>query len=181
MPRPAITFDAGSPVADTPLLTVVADNDSFGEADGLGSGERFDPSALIVEDTAPVAPEAPVEVVSEEDDMADAAEIARQLANLSPKAAKAVAAAAKATTTEEREAARWPRSTRPRIRSTAVSCSSSSARSTADPSTTVPVPPAPDGAGGPTPVGCPAASAMISPCGDRIPGSGGRDRYRARP
>ena len=37
--------------------------------------------------------------------MADAAEIARQLANLSPKAAKAVAAAAKATTTEEREAA----------------------------------------------------------------------------
>ena len=37
--------------------------------------------------------------------MADAAEIARQLANLSPKAAKAVAAAAKATTSEEREAA----------------------------------------------------------------------------
>jgi hypothetical protein len=35
----------------------------------------------------------------------DAAEIARQLANLSPKAAKAVAAAAKATTEEEREAA----------------------------------------------------------------------------
>ncbi len=35
----------------------------------------------------------------------DAAEIARQLANLSPKAAKAVAAAAKATTQEEREAA----------------------------------------------------------------------------
>jgi hypothetical protein len=35
----------------------------------------------------------------------DAAEIARQLANLSPRAAKAVAAAAKATTDEEREAA----------------------------------------------------------------------------
>jgi hypothetical protein len=35
----------------------------------------------------------------------DAAEIARQLANLSPRAAKAVAAAAKATTEEEREAA----------------------------------------------------------------------------
>lgn len=35
----------------------------------------------------------------------DSAEIARQLANLSPRAAKAVAAAAKATTEEEREAA----------------------------------------------------------------------------
>jgi hypothetical protein len=35
----------------------------------------------------------------------DAAEIARQLANLSPRAAKAVAAAAKATTEEERDAA----------------------------------------------------------------------------
>ena len=40
-----------------------------------------------------------------EPDPTDAAEIARQLANLSPKAAKAVAAAAKATTVEEREAA----------------------------------------------------------------------------
>ena len=38
-------------------------------------------------------------------DPTDAAEIARQLANLSPKAAKAVAAAAKATTQAEREAA----------------------------------------------------------------------------
>ena len=35
----------------------------------------------------------------------DPSEIARQLANLSPRAAKAVAAAAKATTEEEREAA----------------------------------------------------------------------------
>ena len=40
-----------------------------------------------------------------ESDPSDAAEIARQLANLSPKAAKAVAAAAKATTMAEREAA----------------------------------------------------------------------------
>jgi hypothetical protein len=40
-----------------------------------------------------------------ESDPSDAAEIARQLANLSPKAAKAVAAAAKATTPEERERA----------------------------------------------------------------------------
>ena len=38
-------------------------------------------------------------------DPTDAAEIARQLANLSPRAAKAVAAAAKATTMAEREAA----------------------------------------------------------------------------
>jgi hypothetical protein len=40
-----------------------------------------------------------------EPNLDDAAEIARQLANLSPRAAKAVAAAAKATTEEEREAA----------------------------------------------------------------------------
>ncbi len=39
------------------------------------------------------------------DDGGDAAEVARQLANLSPKAARAVAAAARATTAEEREAA----------------------------------------------------------------------------
>ena len=39
------------------------------------------------------------------DDTGDAAEVARQLANLSPKAALAVAAAARATTVEEREAA----------------------------------------------------------------------------
>jgi hypothetical protein len=37
--------------------------------------------------------------------LGDPSEIARQLANLSPRAAKAVAAAAKATTEEEREAA----------------------------------------------------------------------------
>jgi hypothetical protein len=45
------------------------------------------------------------EPVATESSPNDAAEIARQLANLSPKAAKAVAAAAKATTQEEREAA----------------------------------------------------------------------------
>ena len=39
------------------------------------------------------------------DDELDPAEMARQLANLSPKAAKAVAAAAKATTDAERDAA----------------------------------------------------------------------------
>jgi hypothetical protein len=75
--------------------------------------ERFDMGALVIEDTdAPAAfnpPEhlepAPVAIVPEVDEPTDAAEIARQLANLSPKAAKAVAAAAKATTQEEREAA----------------------------------------------------------------------------
>ena len=102
---PAITFDSGSPVSETPLLTVVGDADSLGDADSFGSSDLFDPSGLIVEDTPVATSEAPMEVVSDEDDMADAAEIARQLANLSPKAAKAVAAAAKATTSEEREAA----------------------------------------------------------------------------
>jgi hypothetical protein len=42
---------------------------------------------------------------SVDSDIDDPAEIARQLANLSPRAAKAVAAAAKAQTPEEREAA----------------------------------------------------------------------------
>jgi Domain of unknown function (DUF4388) len=102
---PGITFDSSPPVTEAPLLTVVADDDSSVDAGSYGSNDLFDPSGLIVEDTEVAAPEAPMEVVSDEDDMADAAEIARQLANLSPKAAKAVAAAAKATTSEEREAA----------------------------------------------------------------------------
>jgi hypothetical protein len=104
-PGPAITFDSVPPATETPLLTVVGDADSFGEADSFESSDRFDPSALVVEDSPITDAEPAMELVSEEDDMADAAEIARQLANLSPKAAKAVAAAAKATTSEEREAA----------------------------------------------------------------------------
>ncbi len=100
---PAITFDGGSPVAEAPLLTVV------GESEGadLDGSDRFDPNGLVVEDTSFGSSDGlgEAEPASEEDDMADAAEIARQLANLSPKAAKAVAAAAKATTSEEREAA----------------------------------------------------------------------------
>ena len=59
------------------------------------------PSSANRPPSRPADPSAP----SVDDDPADAAEIARQLANLSPKAAKAVAAAAKATTQEEREAA----------------------------------------------------------------------------
>jgi Domain of unknown function (DUF4388) len=88
------------PPPEPPILTVVG---------GDAGGDVFDPNGLVIEEPtygssdAPAA--APAGLPSADDDMADAAEIARQLANLSPKAAKAVAAAAKATTTEEREAA----------------------------------------------------------------------------
>lgn len=90
--------------------------------------ERFDPDALVIDRDAPLSPppspafsvvadepveDAPVEEPAPEPadagpvtpEPGEAAEIARQLANLSPKAARAVAAAAKATTPEEREAA----------------------------------------------------------------------------
>ena len=99
-----ISFD--EPVAnDAPFLSVVDDPPA-----DMGA---FDPNALVIEPPsvgasliastpAPAAPAAPIE---EQDELTDAAEIARQLANLSPKAARAVAAAAKATTEEEREAA----------------------------------------------------------------------------
>jgi hypothetical protein len=82
--------------------------------------EPFDPNGLVIgerrgagADSEPFAslgeaepePEPLPEPEPAEASPNDAAEIARQLANLSPKAAKAVAAAAKATTQEEREAA----------------------------------------------------------------------------
>ncbi len=77
--------------------------------------EPFDAGALVIEvDESPDEFELPPLDVAESvhesngdslSDPSDAAEIARQLANLSPKAAKAVAAAAKATTQEERERA----------------------------------------------------------------------------
>lgn len=87
--------------------------------------EPFDRDALVIEreplsslDTPPAAEPEPVISSADREpagasaaasdgltDPSDAAEIARQLANLSPKAAKAVAAAAKATTQEERERA----------------------------------------------------------------------------
>jgi Domain of unknown function (DUF4388) len=54
---------------------------------------------------APTPPSAAIPAPPTEPPLDDAAEIARQLANLSPRAAKAVAAAAKANTDEEREAA----------------------------------------------------------------------------
>ncbi len=96
---------APEPEREAPVLTVV-DTPESPAFDSSFSSDRFDPEALVIEppsfgDTAAVTSEP----AAFEDDPADAAEIARQLANLSPKAAKAVAAAAKATTQEEREAA----------------------------------------------------------------------------
>lgn len=85
--------------------------------------EPFDPNALVIDPDSPLMPtpspafsvvddepgaHAPPEAAAAEaaaPEPGEAAEIARQLANLSPKAARAVAAAAKATTPEEREAA----------------------------------------------------------------------------
>ena len=99
-----ISFD--DPVAnDAPFLSVVDDPPADTGA--------FDPNALVIEPpsvgasltASSPAPAAPVAPIEEQDELTDAAEIARQLANLSPKAARAVAAAAKATTEEEREAA----------------------------------------------------------------------------
>lgn len=93
--------DAGVGADDGPALRL-ADN-------GHNGSESFDSRSLVTESEPSLAPPpepAPAAVGSAfEPDPSDAAEIARQLANLSPKAAKAVAAAAKATTTEEREAA----------------------------------------------------------------------------
>jgi Domain of unknown function (DUF4388) len=72
---------------------------SSSEMTGLGdaglSDERYDADPYSE----------PVRSRAMESDLDDPAEIARQLANLSPRAAKAVAAAAKAQTPEEREAA----------------------------------------------------------------------------
>jgi hypothetical protein len=97
-------------------------DDRLASAEPAGAEEftPFDPDALVIE-REPLAGAAPTPVDSEPaeeptgtpttvgsdgiSDPGDAAEIARQLANLSPRAAKAVAAAAKATTQEERERA----------------------------------------------------------------------------
>jgi hypothetical protein len=88
---------------DAPALRL-ADNG----ANGFGA-EQTDATVGESEPALPPPPEPESEPVSAgsafEPDPSDAAEIARQLANLSPKAAKAVAAAAKATTEAEREAA----------------------------------------------------------------------------
>ncbi len=96
---------------DDGFSTFGADAAASLEADEVESFESFDPAALVVDDTAGFdADDASFGTPSDESaeaepDASDAAEIARQLANLSPKAAKAVAAAARATTPEERDAA----------------------------------------------------------------------------
>lgn len=88
-------------VEERPALEVVPSYDE--------EPEPFDPSGLVIEEPALAPsdslPEFEEDEVVDEGPEPDAAEIARQLANLSPKAAKAVAAAAKATTEEERLAA----------------------------------------------------------------------------
>lgn len=89
--EPGVTTSGGAPGLD---LAPVPDD-----------GERFDPDALVVEREPVVDSMAPSAATAGSSEPSDAAEIARQLANLSPKAAKAVAAAAKATTEEERELA----------------------------------------------------------------------------
>jgi hypothetical protein len=92
---PFAPFDPNGLIIEEPRIPSTAEmsssplpDDAFAEP----ALDRFDEPAPA---PAPVA----------DADPGDAAEIARQLANLSPKAAKAVAAAAKATTQEEREAA----------------------------------------------------------------------------
>jgi hypothetical protein len=107
-------------VEETVVLeeTIGSVDDRLASAEPAGADEftPFDPDALVIErepvtapaavDSEPAEEPTPTGVGSEGiSDPSDAAEIARQLANLSPRAAKAVAAAAKATTQEERERA----------------------------------------------------------------------------
>lgn len=66
----------------------------------MGLSDERSPFEVPLDVTPP-----PMVSRSPEPNLDDPAEIARQLANLSPRAAKAVAAAAKAQTPEEREAA----------------------------------------------------------------------------
>jgi hypothetical protein len=105
------------PVPEVELAPVVIDEPVFEESappalhlaeSGANGRDRFDRDSYVGHDEFHVSAPTPEPVTvgaSFEPDPSDAAEIARQLANLSPKAAKAVAAAAKATTAEEREAA----------------------------------------------------------------------------
>ena len=123
------SFGASDDDDTEPVLSLVTDDDEDAAILEFGGDEfePFDPNGLVIEEPrvpstedissdptvlaepepAPAPAPPPSSSVSSggEADPTDAAEIARQLANLSPKAAKAVAAAAKATTQEEREAA----------------------------------------------------------------------------
>ncbi len=95
------------------VVEVVEEVDESPSAAVLDAPSPFDPDALVVEDRDPVSESTTIEdaagVGGEEPETdvepGEAAEIARQLANLSPKAARAVAVAAQATTDEERDAA----------------------------------------------------------------------------
>lgn len=128
-PAPAPTDDTGrdgSFLRESELVIDVSDDDGAKDASVLEFTsepgepepfEPFDPNGLVIGKPGAVDDDAPSSFLSDpipepepappvpESSPNDAAEIARQLANLSPKAAKAVAAAAKATTQEEREAA----------------------------------------------------------------------------
>lgn len=97
------------PVPAAVTLTSVDDHiddhtDDHDDVEPMVDFEPFDDEGLTLDQAAEGLDE-PAVGVAIDTDPTDAAEIARQLANLSPKAAKAVAAAAKATTAEERERA----------------------------------------------------------------------------
>jgi hypothetical protein len=115
----APTPDAAAPTPDAETMVLDGSDRDLVEAladDGPAADARFEPfnpDALVIEVDSPADDLDLASTAGEPAefnggglaDPSDAAEIARQLANLSPKAAKAVAAAAKATTQEERERA----------------------------------------------------------------------------
>ena len=86
--------DPVDPVDSEPMVDPVG-------VEAMGEVGSFGQDVLGPDDESLEAAPVPVGI----DDPSEAAEVARQLANLSPKAAKAVAAAAKAATAEERERA----------------------------------------------------------------------------
>ncbi|MCP4086783.1 MAG: DUF4388 domain-containing protein [Actinomycetia bacterium] len=85
---------AGDPFGDNTTDTDLATSGPMESGPGLGDAPL----------PPPPPPPAPLPGPVAEPDASDPAEVARQLANLSPRAARAVAAAARAGTDEEREA-----------------------------------------------------------------------------
>lgn len=108
-PEPQPVFDSAPPLHEGPTELVEETAFDTAEPPPLRLADNGHNGAGSTEPTVtaepPPWPAEPEPTTTFEPDPSDAAEIARQLANLSPKAAKAVAAAAKATTVEEREAA----------------------------------------------------------------------------
>lgn len=98
--RPAAST-ADESLQPTPARPLVGSHEAGQDIDDF---ESVFPGLSRTETAGPVA-EPVAEPDSDDDDELDAEEVARQLANLSPRAAKAVKAAAQATTDEEREAA----------------------------------------------------------------------------